>query len=158
MTTLPTELTGRLQTSQQSLCRCFNIDVKHPRIFTGPADALFGFSVLQHESNGEKSSWGEKTFTPEMTVQHSCVNWFYWAVGPIQGRPSTVASLNSCPTVKVMWVVRTVVEVLMDSFSPSCVISTNGLEAAFTAINRSILFTPRKTHTRFNGPAGPSEV
>uniref|UniRef100_A0A3P8UN12 Integrin subunit alpha 10 n=1 Tax=Cynoglossus semilaevis TaxID=244447 RepID=A0A3P8UN12_CYNSE len=26
-----------------------------PRIFTGPEDALFGFSVLQHESNGEKS-------------------------------------------------------------------------------------------------------
>uniref|UniRef100_A0A671WLM0 Integrin subunit alpha 10 n=1 Tax=Sparus aurata TaxID=8175 RepID=A0A671WLM0_SPAAU len=28
---------------------------KHPRIFTGPEDALFGFSVLQHESDGEKS-------------------------------------------------------------------------------------------------------
>uniref|UniRef100_A0A671WQH0 Integrin subunit alpha 10 n=1 Tax=Sparus aurata TaxID=8175 RepID=A0A671WQH0_SPAAU len=37
------------------LCQCFNIDVKHPRIFTGPEDALFGFSVLQHESDGEKS-------------------------------------------------------------------------------------------------------
>uniref|UniRef100_A0A672G3V3 Integrin, alpha 10 n=1 Tax=Salarias fasciatus TaxID=181472 RepID=A0A672G3V3_SALFA len=34
---------------------CFNIDVKHPRIFTGPEDALFGFSVLQHEAGGEKS-------------------------------------------------------------------------------------------------------
>uniref|UniRef100_A0A4W6FSI4 Integrin subunit alpha 10 n=1 Tax=Lates calcarifer TaxID=8187 RepID=A0A4W6FSI4_LATCA len=34
---------------------CFNIDVKHPRIFTGPEDALFGFSVLQHEADGEKS-------------------------------------------------------------------------------------------------------
>uniref|UniRef100_A0A8C4EWI0 Integrin, alpha 10 n=1 Tax=Dicentrarchus labrax TaxID=13489 RepID=A0A8C4EWI0_DICLA len=34
---------------------CFNIDVKNPRIFTGPEDALFGFSVLQHESDGEKS-------------------------------------------------------------------------------------------------------
>uniref|UniRef100_A0A8D3CUU8 Integrin subunit alpha 10 n=1 Tax=Scophthalmus maximus TaxID=52904 RepID=A0A8D3CUU8_SCOMX len=37
------------------LCQCFNIDVKNPRIFTGPEDALFGFSVLQHEANGEKS-------------------------------------------------------------------------------------------------------
>lgn len=36
-------------------CQCFNIDVKHPRIFTGPEDALFGFSVLQHEMDGEKS-------------------------------------------------------------------------------------------------------
>uniref|UniRef100_A0A672YD92 Integrin, alpha 10 n=1 Tax=Sphaeramia orbicularis TaxID=375764 RepID=A0A672YD92_9TELE len=36
------------------LCQCFNIDVTHPRIFTGPEDALFGFSVLQHESQGEK--------------------------------------------------------------------------------------------------------
>ncbi|KAM7383419.1 hypothetical protein PAMP_003075 [Pampus punctatissimus] len=37
------------------LCQCFNIDVKHPRIFSGPEDALFGFSVLQHEADGEKS-------------------------------------------------------------------------------------------------------
>uniref|UniRef100_A0A8D3C9N1 Integrin subunit alpha 10 n=1 Tax=Scophthalmus maximus TaxID=52904 RepID=A0A8D3C9N1_SCOMX len=41
--------------SSQVLCQCFNIDVKNPRIFTGPEDALFGFSVLQHEANGEKS-------------------------------------------------------------------------------------------------------
>uniref|UniRef100_A0AAX7V2A6 VWFA domain-containing protein n=1 Tax=Astatotilapia calliptera TaxID=8154 RepID=A0AAX7V2A6_ASTCA len=39
----------------KELCQCFNIDVKHPRIFTGPEDALFGFSVLQHEADGEKS-------------------------------------------------------------------------------------------------------
>ncbi|KAM4600888.1 integrin alpha-10 isoform 1-T1 [Polymixia lowei] len=39
----------------KELCQCFNIDVKNPRIFTGPEDALFGFSVLQHESDGEKS-------------------------------------------------------------------------------------------------------
>lgn len=68
------------------------------------------------------------------------------SVCTVQGRPSTVASLNSWPTVKVMWVVRTVVEVLMDSVSPSCVISTSGLEAAFTAILRSIMFTP-ESHT-----------
>uniref|UniRef100_A0A8C5ET31 VWFA domain-containing protein n=1 Tax=Gouania willdenowi TaxID=441366 RepID=A0A8C5ET31_GOUWI len=37
------------------LTMCFNIDVKHPRIFTGPEDALFGFSVLQHDAGGEKS-------------------------------------------------------------------------------------------------------
>ncbi|KAM4580746.1 integrin alpha-10 [Odontesthes bonariensis] len=39
----------------KEFCQCFNIDVKHPRIFTGPEDALFGFSVLQHEVDGEKS-------------------------------------------------------------------------------------------------------
>ncbi|KAJ0000458.1 hypothetical protein NQD34_012300 [Periophthalmus magnuspinnatus] len=39
----------------RELCHCFNIDVKNPRIFTGPEDALFGFSVLQHEADGEKS-------------------------------------------------------------------------------------------------------
>ncbi|RXN12456.1 integrin alpha-10 [Labeo rohita] len=39
----------------RGLCECFNIDVKRPRIFSGPEDALFGFSVLQHENNGEKS-------------------------------------------------------------------------------------------------------
>ncbi|XP_076826949.1 integrin alpha-10 [Brachyhypopomus gauderio] len=38
----------------KGLCDCFNIDVKQPRIFTGPEDALFGFSVLQHEVDGEK--------------------------------------------------------------------------------------------------------
>ncbi|XP_037532559.1 integrin alpha-10 [Nematolebias whitei] len=38
-----------------TLCQCFNIDVQHPKIFTGPEDALFGFSVLQHEADGEKS-------------------------------------------------------------------------------------------------------
>uniref|UniRef100_A0AAQ5YSV7 VWFA domain-containing protein n=1 Tax=Amphiprion ocellaris TaxID=80972 RepID=A0AAQ5YSV7_AMPOC len=37
------------------LLDCFNIDVKHPRIFSGPEDTLFGFSVLQHEADGEKS-------------------------------------------------------------------------------------------------------
>ncbi|XP_057195965.1 integrin alpha-10 isoform X2 [Triplophysa rosa] len=39
----------------QGLCKCFNIDVKRPRIFSGPEDALFGFSVLQHDNKGEKS-------------------------------------------------------------------------------------------------------
>lgn len=69
-----------------------------------------------------------------MCVRRSCRT--------VQGRPSTVASLNSSPTVKVMLVVRTVVEVLMVIVSPSCVISTSGFEAAFTAIIRSIMFTP----------------
>nr|XP_015224286.1 PREDICTED: integrin alpha-10 [Lepisosteus oculatus] len=36
------------------LCLCFNVDVKRPRIFSGPADALFGYSVLQHEAEGQK--------------------------------------------------------------------------------------------------------
>ncbi|KAG2462673.1 ITA10 protein, partial [Polypterus senegalus] len=35
-------------------CTCFNIDIKSPRIFNGPADALFGFKVLQHEADGQK--------------------------------------------------------------------------------------------------------
>lgn len=40
----------------KGFCECFNIDVKHPRIYSGPEEALFGFSVLQHDSNdGEKS-------------------------------------------------------------------------------------------------------
>ncbi|XP_069041091.1 integrin alpha-10 [Lepisosteus oculatus] len=38
----------------RGLCLCFNVDVKRPRIFSGPADALFGYSVLQHEAEGQK--------------------------------------------------------------------------------------------------------
>ncbi|XP_036451970.1 integrin alpha-10 [Colossoma macropomum] len=38
----------------KGLCECFNVDVNRPRIFSGPEDALFGFSVLQHEVDGEK--------------------------------------------------------------------------------------------------------
>lgn len=64
------------------------------------------------------------------------------SVCTVQGRPSTVLSINSCPTVKVTWVVLTEVEVLIDSISPSCVISTDGFDAAATAIFRSITFTP----------------
>uniref|UniRef100_A0A674NTB8 Integrin subunit alpha 10 n=1 Tax=Takifugu rubripes TaxID=31033 RepID=A0A674NTB8_TAKRU len=41
--------------SFSELCRSFNIDVKNPRIFSAPNDTLFGFSVLQHDSRGEKS-------------------------------------------------------------------------------------------------------
>uniref|UniRef100_A0A674D5H4 Integrin subunit alpha 10 n=1 Tax=Salmo trutta TaxID=8032 RepID=A0A674D5H4_SALTR len=37
------------------LSLCFNIDVKRPRIYTGPEEALFGFSVLQHDNAGDKS-------------------------------------------------------------------------------------------------------
>ncbi len=72
--------------------------------------------------------------------------FFCGCVCTVQGRPSTVASLNSCPTVKVTWVVLTEVEVLTDRVSPSCVISTDGFDAAATAILRSITFTPDKTH------------
>uniref|UniRef100_A0A674D1M8 Integrin subunit alpha 10 n=1 Tax=Salmo trutta TaxID=8032 RepID=A0A674D1M8_SALTR len=39
----------------KGLCECFNIDVKRPRIYTGPEEALFGFSVLQHDNAGDKS-------------------------------------------------------------------------------------------------------
>lgn len=52
-------------------CQCFNIDVKRPRIFTGPKDALFGFSVLQHEADGEKSyvrvDWKQERSTNNST-------------------------------------------------------------------------------------------
>ncbi|KAL2084708.1 hypothetical protein ACEWY4_020226 [Coilia grayii] len=39
----------------KGLCQCFNIDVSRPRIFTGPEGTEFGFSVLQHEADGERS-------------------------------------------------------------------------------------------------------
>lgn len=48
------------------MCHCFNIDVKHPRIFKGPEDAQFGFSVLQHETDGEKSYVSVLTSASEM--------------------------------------------------------------------------------------------
>ncbi|XP_048881242.1 integrin alpha-10 [Brienomyrus brachyistius] len=38
----------------KGLCHCFNVDVKRPRIFSGPDGALFGSSVMQHEADGEK--------------------------------------------------------------------------------------------------------
>ncbi|XP_058877900.1 integrin alpha-10-like [Acipenser ruthenus] len=38
----------------EEFCICFNIDVKRARIFNGPADALFGYKVLQHEAEGQK--------------------------------------------------------------------------------------------------------
>lgn len=71
--------------------------------------------------------------------------FLYGCVYTVQGRPSKVASLNSCPTVKVTLVVLTEVDVLIVSVSPSCVISTDGFDAAATAILRSITFTPDKT-------------
>lgn len=63
-------------------------------------------------------------------------------VRTVQGRPSTVVSLKDCPTVKETWVVRTLVDVLMDRLSPCWVISTAGLEAALTAIFLRNTFTP----------------
>ncbi|XP_063055310.1 integrin alpha-10 [Engraulis encrasicolus] len=39
----------------KGVCRGFNIDVSRPRIFTGPEGTEFGFSVLQHEADGERS-------------------------------------------------------------------------------------------------------
>lgn len=60
----------------------------------------------------------------------------------VQGRPSTVVSLKDWPTVKETWVVRTLVDVLMDRLSPCWVISTVGLEAAVTAIFLRNTFTP----------------
>lgn len=66
----------------------------------------------------------------------------------VQGRPSTVASLKDWPTVKETWVVRTLVDVLMDRLSPCWAISTAGLEAAATAIFLRNTFTPDRTDTR----------
>ncbi|XP_074785007.1 integrin alpha-10 isoform X2 [Athene noctua] len=36
------------------LCGGFNVDVRHPRLFHGPAEAQFGYKVLQRASDGEK--------------------------------------------------------------------------------------------------------
>lgn len=60
----------------------------------------------------------------------------------MQARPSTVVSLKAWPTLKEMLVVRTLVEVLMDSSSPCWLISTTGLEAAATAIFLKNTLTP----------------
>lgn len=68
-------------------------------------------------------------------------------VRTVQGRPSTVLSLKDWPTVKETWVVRTLVDVLMDRLSPCWVISTDGLEAACTAIFRRKTFTPGYVQT-----------
>uniref|UniRef100_A0AAZ3RMZ4 VWFA domain-containing protein n=1 Tax=Oncorhynchus tshawytscha TaxID=74940 RepID=A0AAZ3RMZ4_ONCTS len=56
--TTPAPLTPQpqpLSPHNPRLCECFNIDVKRPRIYTGPEEALFGFSVLQHDNAGDKS-------------------------------------------------------------------------------------------------------
>nr|XP_044994242.1 integrin alpha-10 isoform X3 [Jaculus jaculus] len=36
------------------LCFPFNLDVRHPRLFTGPPEAEFGYSVLQHVGGGQR--------------------------------------------------------------------------------------------------------
>ncbi|MBN3310447.1 ITA10 protein, partial [Amia calva] len=40
--------------SLSGVCECFNVDVKRPRVFTGPAEAQFGYQVLQHQAGQEK--------------------------------------------------------------------------------------------------------
>ncbi|KAM4871319.1 integrin alpha-10 [Thomomys bottae] len=37
-----------------ALCTPFNLDVYHPRLFTGPPEAEFGYSVLQHAGGGQR--------------------------------------------------------------------------------------------------------
>ncbi|XP_042537168.1 integrin alpha-10 isoform X1 [Dipodomys spectabilis] len=37
-----------------ALCTSFNLDVYHPRLFTGPPEAEFGYSVLQHVGGGQR--------------------------------------------------------------------------------------------------------
>ncbi|XP_051012854.1 integrin alpha-10, partial [Acomys russatus] len=37
------------------LCSPFNLDEHHPRLFTGPPEAEFGYSVLQHVGGGQRS-------------------------------------------------------------------------------------------------------
>ncbi|XP_045139644.1 integrin alpha-10 [Echinops telfairi] len=39
---------------QDSLCSPFNLDVHHPRLFSGPPEAEFGYSVLQHVGGGQR--------------------------------------------------------------------------------------------------------
>lgn len=36
------------------LCVGFNVDVRRPRLFHGPAEAQFGYKVLQRVGGGEK--------------------------------------------------------------------------------------------------------
>ncbi|XP_013364785.1 PREDICTED: integrin alpha-10 isoform X2 [Chinchilla lanigera] len=36
------------------LCSPFNLDAHHPRLFTGPPEAEFGYSVLQHVGGGQR--------------------------------------------------------------------------------------------------------
>ncbi|XP_035870963.1 integrin alpha-10 isoform X8 [Phyllostomus discolor] len=36
------------------LCSPFNLDVHHPRLFPGPSEAEFGYSVLQHVGGGQR--------------------------------------------------------------------------------------------------------
>ncbi|XP_006982650.1 integrin alpha-10 isoform X1 [Peromyscus maniculatus bairdii] len=36
------------------LCSPFNLDEHHPRLFTGPPEAEFGYSVLQHAGGGQR--------------------------------------------------------------------------------------------------------
>ncbi|XP_075835177.1 integrin alpha-10 isoform X1 [Microtus pennsylvanicus] len=36
------------------LCSPFNLDERHPRLFTGPPEAEFGYSVLQHVGGGQR--------------------------------------------------------------------------------------------------------
>ena len=36
------------------LCSPFNLDVHHPRLFPGPPEAEFGYSVLQHVGSGQR--------------------------------------------------------------------------------------------------------
>ncbi|XP_068108335.1 integrin alpha-10 isoform X2 [Hyperolius riggenbachi] len=38
----------------QGFVSCFNIDAKRPQVFRGPEEAQFGYSVLQHEADGQK--------------------------------------------------------------------------------------------------------
>ncbi|XP_077012044.1 integrin alpha-10 isoform X7 [Tamandua tetradactyla] len=38
----------------EGLCSPFNLDVHHPRLFPGPPEAAFGYSVLQHVGGGQR--------------------------------------------------------------------------------------------------------
>ncbi|XP_009465389.1 PREDICTED: integrin alpha-10 [Nipponia nippon] len=45
---------GGCGTAMAGLCAGFNVDVKRPRLFHGPAEAQFGYKVLQRAGGGEK--------------------------------------------------------------------------------------------------------
>jgi len=80
--------------------------------------------------------------SPRRQWPKSCV-----AAYTVHGRPSTVVSSKDCPTVKETWVVRTLVEVWMLRVSPSWLISTEGLDAAATAIFLTKTLTPEQRGT-----------
>ncbi|KAL6044221.1 hypothetical protein STEG23_019901 [Scotinomys teguina] len=48
------QLESHLSLGRKRLCSPFNLDEHHPRLFMGPPEAEFGYSVLQHVGGGQR--------------------------------------------------------------------------------------------------------